>query len=83
MLFLIIQTHTPENCPKDIGGPRILFDDRAPGIKIRGMYVAAPQHTVYYVLEADSVEAVGKFLDPGRRRCTAEVIPVSEETVRG
>lgn len=81
MLFLITQTHTPENCPKDVGGSKTLYDPNAEGVKLRAMYGAFSQHVIYYIVEADSLEAVHKFLDPGWKRCTATVTPVSEEPI--
>jgi hypothetical protein len=34
---------------------------------------------IYYIVEADDVKAIHKFLDPGLKRCTATITPVSEE----
>lgn len=81
MLFHITQTHTPENCPKDVGGSQTLYDAKVEGMKPRAMYGAFSQHVIYYIVEADSVEAVHKFLDPGWKRCTATITPVSEEPI--
>lgn len=81
MLFHITQTHTPENCPRDAGGSKTLYDSTAPEVKLRAMYGAFAQHVIYYIVEADSTEAVNKFLDPGWVRCTAVVTPVSEEPI--
>ena len=81
MLFHITQTHTPENCPKDVGGSKTLYDPMAEGVKPRAMYGAFSQHVIYFIVEADSLEAVHKFLDPGWKRCTATVTPVSEEPI--
>lgn len=81
MLFHITQTHTPENCPKDVGGSKTLYDPHVEGVKLRAMYGAFAQHVIYCIVEADSLEAVNKFLDPGLKRCTAAVTPVSEEPI--
>ncbi len=81
MLFHITQTHTPENCPKDVGGSKTLYDPKVEGIKLQAMYGAFAQHAIYYIVETDSLEAVHKFLDPGWKRCTATVTPVSEEPI--
>lgn len=81
MLFHITQVHTPESCPKDEGGSKILYDLEAEGIKLRAMYGAFPQHVIYYVVEADSIGAVDKFLLPGFKRCTSAVTPVREEPI--
>lgn len=33
MLFHITQTHTPETCPKDEGGSKVLYNPKADGVK--------------------------------------------------
>lgn len=81
MLFHVTQVHTPESCPKDVGGSRTLYDPNAQGVKLRAMYGAFAQHTIYYILEAESLQAVNKFLDPGWARCRGTVTPVSEEAI--
>jgi hypothetical protein len=81
MLFLITQTHTPELCPKQSGGSKTLYNASAEGVKLKAMYGAFSQHVIYYVVEADSLQAVHKFLDPGFMRCTCVITPVSEEPI--
>lgn len=81
MLFHITQTHTPENCPKEAGGSKALYNSNAEGVKLRAMYGAFAQHVIYYIVEADSSNAIHKFLDPGFTRCTATITPVSEEPI--
>lgn len=81
MLFLIAQEHTPELCPKDIGGSKTLYDSKADGVTLKAMYGAFSEHVIYFVVEANSLEAVHKFLDPGWTRCTATITPVTEETI--
>ena len=79
MLFHITQTHTPETCPKDEGGSKVLHDSTVEGIKLRGMYGAFSEHVIYFVVEADSLDAVHQFLMPGFKRCTSKITPVKEE----
>ncbi len=81
MLFHITQTHSPELCPKDEGGPKVLYNPNAEGIKLRAMYGAFSEHVVYYIVEADSIDAVQQFLLPGFKRCTCSISPVSEEPI--
>lgn len=81
MLFHITQTHTPENCPKSVGGSRALYDPKAEGVRLRATYGAFSQHVIYYIVEADSLDAIHRFLDPGWMRCTATITPVSEEPI--
>ena len=81
MLFHITQTHTAENCPKDAGGSQTLYDPKVEAVKLRGMYGAFAQHVIYYIVEADSLEAISRFLDPGFKRCTGTITPVSEAPI--
>jgi hypothetical protein len=81
MLFHITQTHTPETCPKDDGGSKILYDQNVKGTKLKAMYGAFSEHVIYYIVEADSLDAINKFLDPGWKRCTCTVRPVSEKPI--
>jgi hypothetical protein len=81
MLFHITQTHTPETCPKDEGGSKVLYDPTVEGIKLRGMYGAFSEHVIYFVVEADSLDTVQQFLLPGFKRCTSKITPVKEESL--
>ena len=81
MLFHVTQTHTPETCPKDEGGSETLFDASAEGVTLKAMYGAFSEHVIYYVLEADDMAAIQKFLIPGFKRCTCKITPVSEEAI--
>jgi hypothetical protein len=81
MLFLVTQTHTPEMCPKDDGGSKILYDPKAEGVKLHAIYGAYPEHVIYYVVEAEKIEAVEAFLFPGFKRCTSKITPVSSKPV--
>ncbi|HET9499191.1 MAG TPA: DUF3303 family protein [Marmoricola sp.] len=81
MLFHITQVHSPESCPKHEGGSNSLYDDTIEGVRLIGRYGANAQHTLFYVVEADDVEAIHRFLWPGFRRCTSTVTPVSEVPV--
>lgn len=79
MLFHITQTHSPELCPRDAGGSKTLYDAKAAGVKLLAMYGAFAEHTIFYIVEADDVSAVDRFLNPGWLRCTAKVTPVSSQ----
>jgi hypothetical protein len=83
MIFLVKQVHTPERCPKDQGGTKTLYDAEATGVKLDRVLGDFSRHTVYYLLEADWIEDVEKFLAPGWLLCTSEIIPVSEEPIGG
>jgi len=81
MLFHITQVHTPEQCPRDVGGAKALYNDKAEGCKLVALYGAYAEHVVYYIVEADTVEAIYGFLDPGWLRCDATITPVSTVVV--
>lgn len=78
MLFHITQVHSPETCPKGKGGSNSLFDPTVEGIKLIGRYGANAQHTLFFIVEADDVNAIHRFLFPGFERCTSTITPVSE-----
>ena len=81
MLFMITQKHTPETCPKEEGGSGVLFNKDAAGVTLKGHWGAWTHHVIWYLVEADSVEAITDFLDPGMKRCTCTVEPVGEEPI--
>ena len=81
MLFHITQVHSPEFCPVNAGGSNSLFDAGVSGVRLIGRYGANAQHTLFYIVEADDVNAVQRFLLPGFRTCTSTVTPVQETPV--
>lgn len=81
MIFHIEQAHAPESCPKDEGGVKALYNADAQGVNLRAMYGAFSEHVIYYIVEADNLKAIHKFLDPGWTRCVCTVTPVSEEPI--
>ena len=80
-MFHTTQTNTSETCPKDEGGSKVLYDPTVEGIKLLGMYGAFSEHVIYYVVEADNLDAVQKFLLPGFKRCTSKITPVKAESL--
>jgi hypothetical protein len=64
-----------------VGGSKTLYDPKVEGVKLRAMYGVFAQHVIYYIVEADSLEAISRFLDPGLKRCTATITPVSEAPI--
>jgi hypothetical protein len=81
VLFHITQVHTPDLCPLGEGGSNSLLDPTVPEVKLLGRYGANAQHTMFFVVEADDVNAIHKFLAPGFKRCTSTITPVSEVSV--
>ncbi len=77
MLFMITQTHTPETCPIDAGGADALIDKNAQEVSVKGRWGAWSHHIIWYLVEADSLGAVQRFLDPGMKLCTCTVVPVT------
>ena len=45
------------------------------------MYGAFAEHIIYYLVEAESLDAVHRFLFPGFKRCTCRITPVNEEPI--
>jgi hypothetical protein len=81
MLFHITQSHSADLCPKDEGGSKTLYNPKAEGVKLRAMYGAFAEHVIYYVVEADSIKALDRFLMPGFMRCECEIRPVSDVSI--
>lgn len=81
MLFHITQSHGPETCPKDEGGSKVLYNPNAKGVRLLAMYGAFSEHVIFYVVEAESADAIFEFLKPGLTRCTCEVTPVSDKAI--
>lgn len=81
MLFHIMQTHEPRDCPYGKGGSKSLFDDSYEGVKIVGYWLAFPQHTTFLVVEADDARQLHQFLKPGAGVSTSIITPVTDEPV--
>lgn len=78
MLFMVTQSHAPEQCPIDAGGLEALHAKPAdaPRANVVAAYGAFTDHVLYYVVEASDYDAVEKFLLPGFKRCRATITPV-------
>ncbi|MBT3268428.1 hypothetical protein HN371_14830 [Candidatus Poribacteria bacterium] len=81
MLFHVTQRHTPDSCPLNSGGSRSLYDAEAEGVTLVAAYGAYAEHTMYYVLEADDIKSVHRFLLPGFGQCVCDVTPVAAEAI--
>jgi hypothetical protein len=81
MLFHIAQSHDPADCPYGKGGSRSLFDEKAPGVTLRGYWLSFPTHTTYLVVDAVDAASLNAFLKPGAATCLAEITPVTDEPV--
>ncbi len=87
MLFHITHTHTHETCPyHDPEGAKATFGQmmaniETSGVTAHGMYVDAPAHTFYMIIEADRAEQIEELLGPVFNVGTAEtrlVVPAGE-----
>ena len=47
------------------------------GSVVKAIYGAFAEHEIFYIVEADDIEKIQKFLSPGFRRCTSRVTPVA------
>ena len=74
MLFHITHVHTPETCPyhdpekaRETFG-KMMSNAEQLGVKLVGAWLDAPAHTVYLVVETDSVQKIeGLFQMPQLR----------------
>ncbi len=63
------------------GGSTSLFDGDMKDVKIRGYWLAFPQHTTFLIVETDDVSHLQEFLKPGAGVTTSEITPVSDKPV--
>lgn len=79
MLFIAIHNHTPELCPADSPAPvHQLADEnhiKESGVKVIGSYIAPPEHTLYFVLEADNYGQVVRYFRPMMKIGTPRIVP--------
>jgi hypothetical protein len=84
MLFHITHTHTPETCPyhdpqkaKATFG-KMLSGAEQIGVKLVGVWVDAPAHTLYMVADTDSAQKLEEMLGPGYEIGHAEIRVVQD-----
>ncbi len=82
MLSMITQVHTPDTYPKDEDGADVLIDKNAQGVTVKGRWGAWSHHTIWYLVEADSLDAIQRFVDPGMKQCTCTKEPVGEAPIQ-
>lgn len=81
MLFLVDQEHSPDNCPQRDGLPPDALYGEAEGIEVRFAVADVPGHRLVFLVEADSLDALHGFLEPGRTRATTSIAPVVDLNV--
>jgi uncharacterized protein with GYD domain len=83
MLFMYIHTHSVEKCiadkPQEVGKllSKLGEEAKKAGVKIIGNYVAAHEHTVYAICEADDVVKLERALLPMTIWGDARLIPIT------
>jgi len=83
MLFQMVNTHTPENCPALKPGGLETFaatvkSAEANGVKIRSLHVAPWEHTMYGLLETDNAENLDRWFEPLSPFGITKVSPVTD-----
>jgi len=84
MLFHITHVHTPGTCPyhnpekaRATFG-RLLSSAEQSGVRLVGVWVDAPAHTLYIVVETDSAQKLEELLAPGLEIGCAETRVVQD-----
>jgi hypothetical protein len=76
MLFLVVQEHTPDNCPQRDGLPPDALYGKTNDVDVRFAVADVPGHRLTFLIETNSVEALHSFLEAGRARATTTIAPV-------
>lgn len=83
MLFHVTHVHNHENCfahkpdvLKTLGAHFKSAEEK--GVHIHSLHVAPWEHAWYGVLEAESAEALERFVDPLLELGTAKITPVTD-----
>ncbi len=84
MLFHITHIHTPETCPYNNPEKaratfgKMLSGAEQLGVKLVGVWIDAPAHTIYLVVETDSAQKIEELLGPAFEIGRAETRPVQD-----
>jgi len=84
MLFHITHVHTPESCPyhnpekarATLG--KMLSSAEQIGVTLVGVWVDAPAHTIYIVVETDAAQKIEELLGPAFEIARAETRVVQD-----
>jgi hypothetical protein len=82
MLFMIVATHTVENCPGGNIRPDKEFSAKLDksmkksGVKVVEGYLDAPGHVWYFVVETDDNTAISNAVEPLRLVGEVKISPV-------
>ena len=84
MLFVAVHEHSPELCPADAPAPvHQLANEKhikESGVKVLGSYIAPPEHTLFFILEANDYAQVVRYLQPMMKIGTPDIVPVQTLT---
>lgn len=84
MLFHVTHVHAPETCPYHnpekarAAFGKMLGSAEQVGVKLVGIWIDAPAHTSYMVIETDSVQKIEEFLCPAFEIAQAETRVVQD-----
>jgi hypothetical protein len=86
LLFVVSHCHTPELCPSDSPEKikrtiHIVASEahaKSTGVKVLGSYIAAPEHTLFFIIESDTYEKIIDFFRPMMKIGTPRIVPVSQ-----
>ena len=84
MLFHITHIHTPETCPYHNAEKvratfgKILGSAEQLGVTLVGVWLDAPAHTAYFVVETDSAQKIEELLAPAFEIAHAETRVVQD-----
>ncbi len=80
MLFVATHEHSPEVCPVDNPAPiHQLANEKhikESGVKVLGSYIAPPEHTLYFVLEANDYAQIVRYFRPMMKLGSPSIVPV-------
>ncbi len=72
MLFMVVAKHTPEDCPGGLVRPdkeflkKVVDHVESSGVAVTEIYLDAPGHVYFLIMEADNNEALNNALEPFR-----------------
>jgi hypothetical protein len=80
MLFVATHEHTPNVCPGMNPEPIVALTDeehiRQSGVKVIHASVAPPEHTMFFVIEAEDYSQIVRYFRPMMMIGTPRIVPV-------
>lgn len=83
MLFHATQRHTHQSCSAHNPENQALFGKAMAsaeklGVKVLGVYVDAPGHAIFMIIEADTAMQIFQFFDPILEMGDTDIRPVAD-----